>query len=171
MRFIVFCLLLWVSSGLAWAGGALEGTVKAPDGHPIKNAQVRIETKGGKFAKTITTDAKGHYFCDGLITGADYNVTLVVNGSVKASILNTRTQAGKPTALNFDLHQAKGTSKNHMVWVQTETGTHIGAANGHWVEVDENGHVVNNANQDVVRTGSDYSKQLENSKTSAAVGK
>jgi hypothetical protein len=171
MRFIAFCLLLWVSSGLAWAGGALQGTVKAPDGRPIKNAQVRIEAKGGKFAKTITTDAKGYYFCDGLTANTDYNVTLVVNGSVKATILNTRTQAGKPTALNFDLHQAKGTSKKHMVWVPTETGTHIGAANGHWLEVDENGHVVNNANSDVVRTGSDYAKQLENSKSNTAVGR
>jgi Carboxypeptidase regulatory-like domain len=171
MRFIAFCLLLWVSSGLVWAGSALEGTVKAADGHPIKNAQVRIEAKGGKFAKTTTTDAKGHYFCDGLTAGTDYNVTLLVNGSVKASILNTKTQAGKPTALNFDLHQAKGTAKKHMVWVPTETGTHIGAANGQWVEVDENGHVVNSGNQDLVRTGSDYAKQLENSKSNSAVGK
>ena len=170
MRFITFCLLLWVSSGLAWAGSALEGTVKAPDGRPMKNAQVKIEAKGGKFAKTITTDAKGHYFCDGLTAGANYNVTLVVNGSVKASILNTRTRAGKPTALNFDLRQAKGTSKKHMVWVATETGTHIGAANGHWVEVDDNGQVVNNVNPDLVRTDSNYAKQLENSKTNAAAG-
>jgi hypothetical protein len=156
---------------LAWGGGALQGTVKAPDGRPIKNAQVRIEAKGGKFAKTITTDAKGYYFSDGLTAGTDYNVTLVVNGSVKASILNTRAHAGKPTALNFDLRQAKGTSKKHMVWVSTETGTHIGAANGHWVEVDENGHIVNNADSDVVRTGSDYAKQLENSKANAPVGR
>ena len=171
MRFIAFCLLLSVSSGLAWAGSALEGTVKAPDGHPIKNAQVRIEAKGGKFAKTTTTDAKGHYFCDGLTAGTDYNVTLVVNGSVKASVLNTKTQAGKPTALNFDLHQAKGSSKKHMVWVPTESGTHIGPANGYWVEVDENGQVVNKANQDVERVGTNYAKTLENSKTNAAIGK
>jgi carboxypeptidase family protein/macroglobulin-like protein len=171
MRFIAFCLLLWLSSGLAWAGSALEGTVKAPDGRPIKNAQVRIEAKGGQFAKTITTDAKGHYFCDGLTAGTDYNVTLVVNGSVKASILSTRTQAKKPTALNFDLRQAKGTSKKHMVWVPAETGTHIGSTNGQWVEVDENGQVVNNVNPDVVRTDSNYAKQLENSKSNAAVGK
>ena len=45
MRFIVFCLLLWVSSGLAWAGGALQGTVKDSAGHPIKGAEVRIEGK------------------------------------------------------------------------------------------------------------------------------
>jgi hypothetical protein len=90
--------------------------VKAPDGHPIKNVQVRIEAKSGKFAKTITTDAKGYYLCDGLAIGAEYKVTLVVNGSVKASILNTKIQPGKPTQLSFNLRQEKGSAKHHMVW-------------------------------------------------------
>jgi len=168
MRFIAFCLLLWVSNGLAWAGSALQGTVKDSGGHPIKGAEIRIE--GKNFAKAIKTDAKGHYFSDGLGVGTKYKVSVVVNGSVKASILDVSPGAGKPADLNFDLRQAKGTSKNHMVWVPTETGTHIGAANGHWVEVDENGHVINNANQDVVRTDSNYAKQLENSKSNSAVG-
>ena len=161
MRTTAICLLLWASA--VWASAdALEGTVNAPDGRPIKNAQVRIEAKNAKFAKTITTDAKGHYFCDGLATGTDYKVRLVVNGSVKASILNTRTHAGKPTALNFDLRQTKGAPKRHMVWVPQETGTHIGSTNGRWVEVDENGQVVND-NPEVIRAGSQYAKQLENS--------
>ena len=168
MRLIAFCLLLWVSSGLASAaGGALQGTVKDSSGHPIKGAEIKIE--GNNFSKAIKTDAKGHYFSDGLGVGTKYKVTVVVNGSVKASLLNVSASAGKPTDLNFDLRQAKSTSKNHMVWVPTETGTHIGA-NGHWVEVDENGHVVNSATQDVVRTDSNYAKQLENSKSNSAVG-
>ena len=143
---------------------ALEGIVKAPDGHPIKNAQVRIEAKSAKIAKTITTDAKGHYFCDGLTASTDYKVTLVVNGSVKVSILNARTVAGKSTELNFDLRQTKGSPKRHMVWVPQETGSHIGPSNGSWVEVDENGQVVNN-NPEVIRAGSQYAKQLENGAT------
>jgi len=170
MRIIAICLLLWASA--VWASAAaLDGIVKAPDGRPIKDAQVKIEAKSGKFTKTITTDAKGHYFCDGLTAGTDYNVTLVVNGSVKASILNTRIQPGKPTQLSFNLRQEKGSPRHHMVWVPQETGTHIGSTNGRWVEVDENGQVVNNANPDLVRTGSNYAKQLENSKTNAAIGK
>ena len=169
MRIIACCLLLWVSSELVWAGGSLQGTVRDSRGDPIKGAEIRIEGRNGNLG--IQSDAKGHYFCDGLTAGTDYNVALVVNGSVKASILSTRVQGGKPTALNFDLHQAKSTSKKHMVWVPTDTGTHIGAANGQWVEVDENGHVINNANQDVVKTGSDYAKTLENSKANAPVGK
>src|SRR5437868_9549288 len=152
MRITAICLLLWVSSALAWAG-SLQGTVKDSQGHPVKGAEVRIESKNAKFAKTITTDAKGHYFCDGLTAGTDYKVTVVVNGTVKASILNTRTGAGKPTELNFDLRQAKGlasSGKRHMVWVRLETGTHIGS-NGKWVEVDENGKVVSD-NAEMVKT-------------------
>ena len=160
MRITGICLLLW-ASGVWASAAALEGIVNAPDGHPIKNAQVRIEAKSSKFTKTITTDAKGHYFCDGLTTGTDYKVTLVVNGSVKASIVNATARAGKPTELNFDLRQAKGSPKTHLVWVPLETGTHIGS-NGHWVEVDENGRPVND-NADLVKTGSAYAKQLENS--------
>ena len=159
-RVVTICLFLWASG--AWTlAAALEGIVNAPDGRPIKNAQVRIEAKSGKFAKTITTDAKGHYFCDGLTAGTDYKVTVVVNGLVKASILNTRTGAGKPTELNFDLRQAqaKASPKKHLVWIPLETGTHIGSS-GHWVEVDDKGQVVND-NPDLIKAGSDYSRQLQ----------
>lgn len=162
MRITAICLLLWASA--IWASAAaLEGVVKDPDGHPIKNAQVQISAKNAKFTKTVTTDAKGRYSCDGLTTGADYKVTLLVNGSVKASILNTKIQAGNPTQLSFNLRKEKGSAKRHMVWVPSETGTHIGSTNGHWVEVDENGQVVGADNPEVVRSGSDYAKQLQNS--------
>jgi hypothetical protein len=124
----------------AWAGtSALEGIVKDPTGRPIKGADVRIEAKN--FAKVVKTDANGHYISDGLAVGT-YKVTLVVNGSVKASILNAKTKLGKPTQLNFDL-TAKAASANkhtHKVWVGAEIGTHIG---GHWIEVDDNGNPVN----------------------------
>jgi len=84
-----------------WAGtSALEGIVKDPTGRPIKGADVRIEAK--KFAKIVKTDANGHYISDGLAVGT-YKVTLVVNGAVKASILNAKTQVGKPTQLTYDL--------------------------------------------------------------------
>jgi hypothetical protein len=162
MRITAICLLLW-ASGVWASAAALEGIVKAPDGRPIKNAQVQIEAKSSKVTKTITTDAKGHYFCDGLTTGTDYKVTVLVNGSVQASSSNTRTGAGKSTELNFDLRQAKGLAKSspktHLVWVPLETGTHIGS-NGKWVEVDEKGRVVND-NAEMVKTDGAYAKQLE----------
>jgi hypothetical protein len=166
MRFILFCLLLWVSSGLAWAGGTLQGTVKDSAGHPIKGAEVRIE--GKNFAKAVKSDAKGHYFSDGLAIGTNYKVTVVVNGSVKASTPSVRANAAKPTDLNFDLRQVKGSSKKHMVYIKQETGTHIGS--GRWIEVDENGQVVND-NSDMQKAGSNYGKQLENSKANVPIGR
>jgi hypothetical protein len=88
-------------------------------------------------------DGNGRYVSDGLAAGV-YRVTLVVNGAVKASIMNTKTKADQSTQLNFDLKpaaesQASTTAKKgkHMVWVPSNTGSHIG---GRWVEVDEKGN-------------------------------
>jgi hypothetical protein len=119
---------------------ALEGIVKDASGRPIKGADVRIEAKN--FSKVVTTDVRGHWISDGLAVGT-YKVTLVVNGTVKASILNAKTESGRPTQLNFDLKQTTGPVKKHMVWVPGETGTLIGG--GRWVIVDENGNPVDTA--------------------------
>jgi len=154
MRIIAICLLLWASA--VWASAtALEGIVRTPGGRPIRNAQIRIEAKSGKFAKTTTTDAKGHYFCDGLTAGSDYKVT-VVNGSTKAASASIRAQAGKPTQLNLEWGLVEGSPKRHMIWVPQETGTHIGRTSGRWVTVDDTGRVVND-NPEVTTMGS---KQL-----------
>jgi Carboxypeptidase regulatory-like domain len=122
-----------------WAGAsALEGIVRDPAGRPVKGADVRIETKN--FSKVVKSDANGHYTCDGLAAGT-YKVTLIVNGSVKASILNAKTQLGKRTQLNFELTARTASVKTHKVWVAPDTGTHIGS--GQWIDVDENGNPVN----------------------------
>ncbi len=133
----------------AWAGtSALEGVVKDPAGHPVKGADVRIEARnGGSFSRIVKTDATGHYTSAGLAVGI-YKVTLVVNGAVKASILNAYTQSGKPTQLNFELTPKTKAVKKHMVWIPAETGTHIG--NGQWVEVDDNGNVANSTGANAV---------------------
>jgi hypothetical protein len=127
-----------------WAAGtsALEGIVKDPAGRPVKGADVRIEAKNS--SKVVKTDANGHYVCDGLGV-ATYKVSLVINGQVKASILNAKTQLGKATQLNFNLTGQTASAKKHthMVWLAPDIGSHIGG--GRWVEVDENGNVVNNA--------------------------
>jgi 5-hydroxyisourate hydrolase-like protein (transthyretin family) len=127
-----------------WAGPAsIQGIVKDAKGHPIKGADVRIESKdGSKLLKTVKTDANGRYISDGLSAGV-YRVTLVVNGAVKASIMNTKTMVDQPTQLNFDLKPLPAAQANivakkgkHMVWVPATTGSHIG---GSWVEVDDTG--------------------------------
>src|SRR6266487_4912988 len=98
-------------SGNAWAGTpALEGIVKDATGRPIKGGDVRIEAKN--FSKIVKTDASGHYISNGL-AARTYKVTLVVNGSVKASILNAKTQLGKPTQFNFDLTAKTVSAKKH----------------------------------------------------------
>jgi hypothetical protein len=134
---------LVLMSGNAWAGTpALQGIVKDATGRPIKGADVRIEARD--FSKIVKTDATGHYISDGLAVST-YKVTLVVNGSVKASILNAKTQLGKPTQLNFNL-TAKAASvgkHTHSVWCPTETGTLIGGT-GQWIDVEDNGNIVSN---------------------------
>ena len=126
----------------AWAGpSAIQGLVKDAKGQAIKGADVRVDSKDGKQQfNTVKTDGKGRYLSEGLPAGV-YKVTLMVNGTVKASITNTKTKADQTTQLNFDLKpvaasQATAEQKKgkHMVWVPATTGSHIG---GSWVEVDD----------------------------------
>jgi tRNA A-37 threonylcarbamoyl transferase component Bud32 len=121
---------------------SIQGFVKDAKGEPIKGADIRIESRDGKQVfHTVKTDPKGRYSSQGLQPGG-YRVTLLVNGAVKASIMNTQTKANQPTQLNFDFKptsQAGRTAKGgkHMVWVPNRTGSHIG---GNWVEVDDEGN-------------------------------
>jgi hypothetical protein len=141
LRIGVIGLMLCAAN--AWAGPAsIQGIVKDPKGHPIKGADVRIESRDGKkLVNTAKTDANGRYVSTGLAAGM-YRVTLVVNGAVKASIMNTQTRADQPTQLNFDLKPASTSQAatagaktgKHVVWVPATTGSHMG---GRWVEVDE----------------------------------
>ena len=135
---------LFLSVASVWAGPAsIQGIVKDTKGQPVKGADVRVESRDGKqLFNTVKTDGKGHYVSQGLKPGV-YRVSLVVNGAVKASIMNTNAKADQATQLNFDLKptaaaqttaaQKKG---KHMVWMPPSTGSHTG---GRWVEVDEGG--------------------------------
>jgi hypothetical protein len=123
--------------------GTLQGIVKDPKGHPIKSADIRIETtNSGTLLKTVKTDANGRYISDGLPAGT-YRITLIVNGTVKASINSTKIELGEPTQLNFDLRstsasQASAPAKKgtHWVWIPAFTGSRLP---GRWAEVDDNG--------------------------------
>ncbi len=133
---------LMLCAGNAWAGPAsIQGIAKDANGHPIKGADVRIESRNGKqLFGTVKTDAKGRYVSQGLQPGV-YRVTLLVNGAVKASIMNTKTVADRATELNFELKSAapsqvgaNAKKEKHLVWIPPQTGSHMG---GRWVEVDE----------------------------------
>ena len=108
---------------------SIQGFVKDAKGEPIKGAGVRIESRDGKQVfSTVKTDPKGRYISQGLQPGV-YRVTLLVNGAVKASIMNTQTKANQPTQLNFDFKptsQAGNIARGgkHMVWMPARTGTH-----------------------------------------------
>ena len=72
-----------------------------------------------------------------------YRVSLVVNGGVKACIMNTSTKADQATQLNFDLKQRRHREQPHArqkesTWsgLPPTTGSHTG---GRWVEVDDGG--------------------------------
>jgi serine/threonine protein kinase len=133
---------------------SIQGFVKAAKGEPIKGADVRIESRDGKQVfSTVKTDSKGRYISQGLQPGV-YRVTLLVNGAVKASMMNTQTKADQATQLNFDLKpasQANNTGKNgkRMVWMPARTGTHLG---GNWVEVDDGGEAHSGSNIKTLRT-------------------
>jgi hypothetical protein len=88
----------------------------------------------------VKTDAKGRYISQGLTVGI-YRVSLLVNGTVKGSIGNTKTKSDQATQLNFDLRPLPAAQVNaaekkgkHMVWVPAGTGTNMG---GHWEEVHD----------------------------------
>jgi len=138
------CVGLFLCVATAWAGPAsIQGIVKDAKGQPIKGADVRIESRDGRqLFNTVKTDGKGHYVSQGLKPGV-YRVSLVVNGAVKSSIMNTNAKADQATQLNFDLKPTVASPANagqakakHMVWMPASTGTHTG---GRWVEVDDSG--------------------------------
>lgn len=130
---------LFVASASA-ASSVLQGIVKDAKGHPIQDADIRIETtKTGGLLTTIKTNVNGRYSLEGLAAG-NYRVTLVVNGAVKASINNTTLEPGESTQLNFELKQTRAsvtvTKGKHWVWIPPFTGSRLP---GHWVEVVDGG--------------------------------
>jgi hypothetical protein len=132
---------------------SLQGFVKDAKGEPIKGADVRVESRDGKQVfSTVKTDPKGRYISQGLQPGV-YRVTLLVNGAVKASIMDTRTKANQPTQLNFDFKPASQASNSsrggkRMVWVPGRTGSHLG---GNWVEDEEQANEHSGSNIQTVK--------------------
>jgi Carboxypeptidase regulatory-like domain len=99
--------VLFVAFSVSAGTSVLEGVVKDASGRPIRGAEVRIEAKN--FSKILKTDASGRYVTDVLAVGT-YQVTLVINGQIKASIRDAKTQVNKPTQVNFDLSGKKASA-------------------------------------------------------------
>ena len=138
--FIRVASLVFVSLGLvatvnAQTNAALSGIVKDSKGQPVQGAEIRIQGSDANKIGRIHTNANGRYNYPALETGT-YNVTLVVNGTVKASIDNVRTKTGETQTLNFDMHKGglkPSAAGKHFVWIPSQTGSHLGM----WVEVDD----------------------------------
>src|SRR5579864_333027 len=170
IRLVVLITMLFARNLVAQTS-TVEGTVKDPNGRPLGGADVRVELKNGNGGRQVRSDARGHYVVDGLAPGKTYRVTLLINGSVKASINNVLAKSGA-TQLNFDLRTGS-VAGNHVVvkngkryvYIPSETGSHLG---GRWVEVDENGQADSVGVNNVERAGSEALRRMQSN--SGAVG-
>lgn len=164
IRLLILAMFVFAGNLFA-ASSAVEGTVRDGNGRPIAGADVRIEARSGhSLTGLVKSDGRGHYFFEGLSPGATYRVTLLINGSVRASINNVLAKSG-PTELNFALKTSsvsgdRMVTKNgkHYVYVPTETGSHLG---GRWVEVDENGQADSTNVNNVERAGSEALRRIQ----------
>jgi hypothetical protein len=162
---ILAFIALALAANVSAAASAVEGIVKDANGRPIAGADIRIEARSGRASKGFTrSDSRGHYIYDGLTPGVTYRVTLLIHGSVKASINNVLAQSGS-TELNFALRTSSVSgerivTKNgkHYVYVPAETGSHLG---GRWVEVDENGNADSVGVNNVERVGSEALRRIQ----------
>jgi Carboxypeptidase regulatory-like domain len=170
MRALVLVTLMFAGNLFA-AGSAIEGMVRDTNGRPIVGVDVRVEARAGSWHKVVKSDARGHYACDGLTPGGTYRVTLVINGTAKASINNALAKSG-PIQLNFDLKNSSVSGNpsaakkgKHYVYVPAETGSNLG---GRWIEVDENGQADSVGVNNVERAGSEALRRIQSN--SGAMG-
>src|SRR5436309_6776227 len=102
---IWFFALVLCAASVSYTTLFRSGFVKDAKGEPIKDADVRIESRDGKQVfSTVKTDPKGRYISQGLQPGV-YRVTLLVSGAVRASVTKTQTKSNQPTQLNFVFKQ------------------------------------------------------------------
>jgi hypothetical protein len=154
VMFVSSCLMVKVNAQSA----ALSGVVKNSNGQPIQGAEIRIQGSDANKIGKIHTNANGHYNYPALETGT-YNVTLVINGAVKASINNVRTRVGENQTLNFDLQRGPSAAGKHYVWIPSVTGSHL----GYWQEVDDSGKGMPIGMQERSRwAGSALARQIQN---------
>jgi hypothetical protein len=153
---------------------SIQGEIKGPDGKPVPDAELRLERKDAKAAPvTIKADQKGHYAFINLAMGS-YKVVASKNGLAATAADNIRPRAEGSVRVDFDLKKQTGETKGsalsaetkHMVWVPSETGSHLG---GRWVEVDDRGKSASGANLD--RANGDALRKLTLQPDSTPIGR
>lgn len=136
---ILVCLLAFVLIGNAVAVGSPTITVdvKGPDGRPAKGATVRFDRIDKRTAPVVaTTDARGHAALSNIGAGRYRLSAISESGSKSFQIFST--DATKQLLFTFDMKPLAGSGSKDLkkkiyVWVDTNTGTHLG---GHYEELD-----------------------------------
>jgi len=157
VAFVSFCAVIAVNAQTSAA--VLSGVVRDSKNQPVQGAEIRIQGSDTSKIGKVHTNVDGHYNYPALETGT-YNVTLVINGTVRASINNVRTRAGENQTLNFDLQRGPSGAGKHYVLIPSVTGSHLGL----WVEVNDDGTKVKPIGmQERERwAGSQLARQIQN---------
>lgn len=85
--------------------GSMEGSVKGPDGQPLKGAVVKIDRTDIKAHYQVKSDKKGHYFHAGLPYGT-YNVSIEVDGKDAPVAQGVPLRGGDPVEVPIDLSKS-----------------------------------------------------------------
>ena len=128
---------LFLASPVLAQDSSIEGKAAGPNGEPLKNASVRIQSEDTKSPAVIAkTDGNGNFVAAGLPV-ASYKVEVLIAGKVMSSAQHVKTRRGKAVRLNLGGTQtaAAPEKKKRYVWVPASTGSHMG---GHYETVDEN---------------------------------
>ena len=127
---VAFSSLLLATSALAQKS-SVEGYALGADRRPLKNAEVRIQQEKTKNpAVIVRTDAKGRFVATGLPVGS-YNVAIVANGVVVASVAHVKTQRDQTARVNLaaktvSVATAPAQKKPRERYIPPPTGSHMG---------------------------------------------
>jgi len=111
-------MALFAAAAFAQVSG-VEGIVKSADGKPVQGAIVqihRLDMKGDWSTKP--TDKKGHYIYNGLPYGANYELTLMIDGKVADKQSNIHPSPGEIKTVDFDLKAAKAATASTQAIAQ-----------------------------------------------------
>jgi hypothetical protein len=151
-------------AGQASGPARMEGRVTDAVGKAVPGAEIHLKGVDGSGERITRTDQDGRYGI-GKLPVTDYDITLFVNGQMKASLTNMKVWNNRPTEQNFKLTgkfvaTSPASKHTHMVYVPAETGSNLG---GRWVEVDDRtgNSSAATAGQNLQRGGSAMLKSLQ----------
>jgi hypothetical protein len=138
--------MAFVVSAAQAGPNSIRGQITGADGKPLPGAEVRAARQDGTGKRLTTkTDAKGEYVFASIPAGR-YSISVVAQNSSEtaARATATITADGQPvrrfiSPLPYQMKPdfgagAHANSRQHFVWQQGDSGTHIG---GRWIKVSE----------------------------------